>query len=167
MPYAWAGAARGLSEGIMAAMERRLRMEQMEQERQWREQQLELQRAASGPVDLTQLFHMAGVPTEHPVLLPREAVGPVVGAAAGRLFSDPKPQSAVVTQDIADYYRLPPGAVGQPLDVWRHQMEAPSPKSALVDLGRFDPTLAGIEVTASDVLSNLNRLRPGMDWDAQ
>jgi len=142
-----AGAARGFASGLLAAMERRLRQQELEAqrelerqrleaEREWREwqrqyqqAQLDLQRSQYGPLDLTSLFQMAGIQTPGPVLLPREVASPVVSAVAERLFRDPQEQQ--------------------------------------VDLGRFDQTLAGIQVPASQVLQHLNRLRPEQKWETQ
>ena len=174
MPYVMAGAISGLSQGILAAMERRLQREQMEQERLLRERQLELLAQQNAPVDLTNLFQLAGVQTDQPVLLPPQVAGPVVSAAAGRLFAPPGPDTPTIPSQAAEALGAP-WLAGQPADVWMPVIrEAASraftpqpPQAQMVDLGRFDPTLAGIQVPAEQVLDNLHRLRPDVNWETQ
>lgn len=174
MPYVMAGAISGLSQGILAAMERRLQREQMEQERLLRERQLELLAQQNAPVDLTNLFRLAGVQTDQPVMLPPQVAGPVVSAAAGRLFSSPAPDTPTIPSQAAEALGTP-WLAGQPVDVWMPVIrEAASrtftpqpPQAQMVDLGRFDPTLEGIQVPAEQVLDNLHRLRPDVNWETQ
>lgn len=174
MPYVMAGAISGLSQGILAAMERRLQREQMEQERLLRERQLELLAQQNAPVDLTNLFQLAGVQTDQPVLLPSQVAGPVVSAAAGRLFSPPAPDAPTIPSQAAEALGTP-WLAGQPADVWMPVIREAAgraftpqpPQSQMVDLGRFDSTLAGIQVPAEQVLDNLHRLRPDVNWETQ